>query len=72
VRRPGWSWGMASRSLSLAYDPDRVPDVYVLIDRNGRLRYRGSVPVSTMPELLAAAARLGRDARTGDPGATTP
>lgn len=59
VERPGWSWGMASKPLSMAYDPAGIPDTYVLIDGNGRVRYRNSVPVSTMHQLLAAAARLG-------------
>lgn len=60
VERAGWSWGMASRQLSMAYDPFGVPDVYVLIGPHGTLRYRNSVPVSTMSQLLAAARRVGR------------
>lgn len=58
VERPGWSWGMASRQLSVAYDPFGVPDVYVLIGPHGTLRYRNSAPVSTMRQLLAAARRV--------------
>lgn len=58
VSRPGWQWGLASQALSMAYDPTGTPDVYVLLGPNGHVRYRGSVPVSTMPALLRAAARL--------------
>lgn len=56
VERPGWLWGMASKLLSVAYDPSGTPDAYVLIGAGGHIRYRSSVPVSTMPE----AARRGR------------
>lgn len=59
VERPGWRWGMASKPLSVAYDPSGTPDVYVLIGPGGHIRYRSSVPVSTMPKLLAAAGALG-------------
>ena len=64
IERPGWEWGMASKSLSLAYDPAGIPDLYVLIGPSGRIRYHNSVPVSTMGELLAAAKRLGTHAHT--------
>jgi len=64
VERPGWSWGMASESLSLAYDPAGIPDLYDLIGPTGDIRYRNSVPVSTMGELLAAAKHLGTHAQT--------
>jgi hypothetical protein len=55
VTRPGWIWGIASQGLSQAYDPGGTPDVYTLISPFGHITYRGSVPVSTMPQLLAAA-----------------
>jgi len=55
---PGWTWGEASKALSVAYDPAGNPDVYVLIGPGGHLRYRNSIPVSTMPQLLAAAGVL--------------
>lgn len=64
VPRPGWDWGMASAALSLAYDPSGTPDVYVLIGAHGHLRYRNSVPVSTMSALLAAARALDVHDRT--------
>jgi hypothetical protein len=64
VERPGWVWGMASKSLSIAYDPSGTPDLYVLIGPTGRIRYRNSVPVSTMGKLLAAAKRLDTHAQT--------
>ncbi len=59
IERPGWEWGLASKSLSLAYDPTGIPALYVLIGATGVIRYRNSVPVSTMRNLLAAAKRLG-------------
>jgi hypothetical protein len=59
ITRPGWEWGMASKSLSLAYDPADIPDLYVLIGPTGGIRYRNSVPDSTMNELIAEAERLG-------------
>lgn len=58
ITRPGWIWGVASQPLSQAYDPGRTPDVYALISPAGTIIYRGSVPVSTMPQLLAAAGHL--------------
>jgi hypothetical protein len=66
ITRPGWTWGMASAALSVAYDPSGTPDVYALIGPDGRIRYQNSVPVSTMPQLLAAVGRLtGHQLSTG-------
>jgi hypothetical protein len=48
----GWTWGMATESLSRAYDPSGTPDVYYLLTPDGHIWYRNSVPVSTMPALL--------------------
>lgn len=48
-----WTWALASAGLTAAYDPQGVPDDYFLVDPTGRIAYRGSVPVSTMPTLLA-------------------
>ncbi|MDA8314175.1 MAG: redoxin domain-containing protein [Actinomycetota bacterium] len=64
ITRAGWEWGMASKSLSLAYDPAGIPDLYVLIGPTGHVRYRNSVPDSTMGDLIAAAKRLGAHAQT--------
>jgi hypothetical protein len=64
ITRPGWVWGMASKSLSLAYDPAGIPDLYVLIGATGHIRYRNSVPDSTMGALIAAAKRLDTHAQT--------
>jgi len=58
VVEPDWQWGMASKSLSLAYDPTGLPDLYVLVGPGGHIRYRNSVPVSTMAQLLTAAHQL--------------
>jgi hypothetical protein len=64
ITHQGWEWGMASKSLSLAYDPSGIPDEYVLIGPGGHIRYRNSVPDSTMPQLLAQAKRLSTHAQT--------
>ncbi len=64
ITRPGWEWGMASKPLSLAYDPAGIPDLYVLIGPTGHIRYRNSVPDSTMGALIAAAKRLDTHAWT--------
>ncbi len=64
ITRPGWEWGMASKELSLAYDPADIPDLYVLIGPTGHIRYHNTVPVSTMEALIAAAKRLDTHART--------
>ncbi len=53
-----WTWGMASKSLSLAYDPSGNPDVYFLIGPHGHIRYQNSVLVSTINQLLTAAAHM--------------
>lgn len=55
---PGWTWGTASESLSLSYDPSGTPDDYFLIDAAGHVVYRNSVPVSTMRQLLRAAGAI--------------
>lgn len=64
VVRPGWHWGMASKALSMAYDPSGTPDQYVLVGPGGHIRYRNSVPDSTMTQLLAAATALSGHQRT--------
>lgn len=48
-----WTWGLASESLTNAYDPDGVPDAYSLLDAQGEVTYQNSVPVSTMGDLLS-------------------
>ncbi|MDA8038228.1 MAG: hypothetical protein M0Z69_03530 [Actinomycetota bacterium] len=56
---PTWTWGLASKALSYAYDPSGTPDEYFLIAPNGHIVYQNSVPVSTMPQLLTAAGASG-------------
>ncbi|MGC8514114.1 MAG: peroxiredoxin family protein, partial [Acidimicrobiales bacterium] len=72
IERPGWTWGMASESLSMAYDPTGTPDVYTLIGPQGHIRYRNSVPVSTMAQLLAAVRSLDQPLETKSPNPTPP
>ncbi|MHB1486593.1 MAG: peroxiredoxin family protein [Acidimicrobiales bacterium] len=72
IERPGWTWGTASEALSAAYDPSGTPDVYALINADGYVIYRNSVPVSTMPQLLAATGALsGHTGTAGQPSAPT-
>lgn len=52
---PTWAWGISSRDLSYRYDQLGEPDVYYLLDRDGTVTYKNSVPVSTMSQLLAHA-----------------
>ena len=56
---PTWTWGLASKALSYAYDPSGMPDEYFLIAPNGHIVYQNNMPVSTMPQLLAAAGASG-------------
>ena len=55
---PMWTWGLASKSLSYAYDPSGTPDEYFLVASNGHIVYQNSVPVATMPLLLSKASAL--------------
>ena len=53
-----WTWGLASKSLSYAYDPSGTPDEYFFVSSNRRITYENSVPVSTMSALLGKATRF--------------
>lgn len=55
---PTWTWGLASKSLSYAYDPAGTPDEYFLVASNGHIVYQNSMPVATMPLLLSKASAL--------------
>ncbi len=55
---PAWTWGLASKGLSYVFDPQGIPDLYYLIGPHGHIRYHNAVPLSTMPQLLAAAGSL--------------
>lgn len=55
---PTWTWGLASKSLSYAYDPSGTPDEYFLVAPNGRVVLQNRVPLNTMSQLLRAAGRL--------------
>lgn len=52
---PTWTWGTSSENLSYRYDSNGAPDVYYLLDRDGKITYRNGVPISTMSQLLAHA-----------------
>jgi len=53
-----WTWGLASSTLSHRYDPAAIPDYYLLVNREGVITYQNTAPVSTMNQLLKAAAKL--------------
>lgn len=53
-----WTIGVASPSLTLAYDSAAYLDIYYLINSSGKITYINSSPGSTMPQLLNAAASL--------------
>lgn len=36
---PTWTWGLASKSLSYAYDPSGTPDQYLFVASNRRIAY---------------------------------
>ena len=55
---PAWTWGTASQPLSLAYDPQGLPDIYYLLDGSGRITYINTAPAGTVNELLAKARQL--------------
>ena len=55
---PDWTFGEASAALTHTYNPKAYLDLYYLIDAKGKIAYVNSSPGSTMPQLLAASARL--------------
>jgi thiol-disulfide isomerase/thioredoxin len=61
---PDWTWGVASSSLTRAYNPAGDLDIYYLLDSRGRIVYINSSPGATMNQLLAEAARVARSARS--------
>jgi hypothetical protein len=59
---PDWTFGLASAALSREYDPQGYQDIYYLLDASGRITYVNGAPASTMPQLLAEAAKVGNQA----------
>ncbi|MCI2975208.1 MAG: hypothetical protein MP439_03920 [Ferrimicrobium sp.] len=57
-RNRQWTFGLASSGLSRRYDPAGIPDYYLLVNRDGVITYQNTAPVSTMNQLLKAAAKL--------------
>ncbi len=55
---PDWTFGVASRQLTVAYDAPGYLDVHYRLDASGRIAYVNGSPGSTMQELLAQTARL--------------
>lgn len=57
-----WMLGQASAGLDRAYNGKHYPDIYFLIDRQGRVRQVGGAPSATMDRILRFARSSGRDA----------
>jgi thiol-disulfide isomerase/thioredoxin len=55
---PDWTFGTSSASLTRTYDPQSDLDIYYLLNAQGQVTYVNGSPGSTMPQLLAAAAKL--------------
>jgi len=54
-----WTFGTSSASLTQTYDPASNLEIYYLLNAKGQVTYVNSPLVSTMPQLLQAAKRLG-------------
>lgn len=54
-----WIFGVASPSLTSAYNPSGYLDIYYLLDASGHIAYINSSPASTMEALLGEAATVG-------------
>ena len=54
-----WTWGVASKAMTAAYDPGGYDDVYYLVSAAGLITYVNGAPAQTMPALLVAATDLG-------------
>ncbi len=50
-----WVLGQASRALDKRYNARHYPDIYFLIDANGRIRAEDSAPSATFARILAFA-----------------
>jgi thiol-disulfide isomerase/thioredoxin len=55
---PGWTFGVASRALTRAYNPQGYLDIYFLLGSSGRVAYINAAPATTMSQLLARAGGL--------------
>jgi len=55
---PDWTFARSSDELTSIYNPQSDLDIYYLLSPRGKVAYVNSSPVSTMPQLLAAARSL--------------
>lgn len=49
---PSWTFGTAPQQLTRTYDPQAYPDIYYLLDPQGRIRFVNTAPAGTMGQLL--------------------
>lgn len=52
LQQPGWAFGDASPQLDYAYNHKHYPDIYFLIDANGRIQAVDGAPAATMDTIL--------------------
>ncbi len=52
VTSKAWTWGLASESLSYAYDPTSIPDQYFLVEKGGDIYYQNNDLASSIQSLL--------------------
>lgn len=57
---PDWTFGVASTGLTNTYNPKGYLDIYYLLDAAGRIAYVNGSPAGTMRQLLAEAAKVGK------------
>ena len=58
---PNWTWGTASETTTSTYNPSAVPDVYYLIDREGRIQVHETAPATTIEDIVSFAEAEGVD-----------
>ncbi|TAM24176.1 MAG: redoxin domain-containing protein [Candidimonas sp.] len=52
LKEPGWTFGDAPPQLDYAYNHKHYPDIYFLIDANGRIQTVDGAPAATMDKIL--------------------
>ena len=60
LKVPGWTLGEASMQLDHAYNRKHYPDIYFLIDADGRVQAVSGAPSATMDKILRFAREVDR------------
>lgn len=68
---PDWTFGVASQGLTETYNPHGYLDIYYLLDKAGHIAYINGSPAGTMGQLLAEAAKVGKQATASSAGRTS-